>query len=480
MLKRTSQVRYQIEQMLDAVLAALAFTVAFFARHALTLWWPEVFPVTYEFSQVAWLYILLVPLWVFVFDFSNFYQHKTVRTPATIFQMLIRANVISIMIAFFILYILKIKHVPRVLIFLCGFFDVVFMMGKEWLMYRLEPVWSFSPNLLLVGRAGEFADLNQRFARIPRWNPKVLGLLVPVSVAKDVAVEDLKQETATLGDVPYLGTVDDLPTVLHRHTVDHVVLNPGQENFAEVQRAISICETEGVETWLIAKFFKTSVARAQVDEFQGLPMVIFSSTPTVSWALFLKRVIDIVGSLLLLLVMSPVMIAATIAIKLGSPGPVIFTQRRCTLHGRTFSMYKFRTMVSEAENLRDELTARNEMSGPVFKVKNDPRVTRVGAFLRRHSLDELPQLFNVLKGDMSLVGPRPPIPEEVAKYENWQRRRLSMRSGITGLWQVSGRNQIDFDEWMRLDLKYIDEWSLLLDLRILVKSVAVVFVGTGY
>jgi exopolysaccharide biosynthesis polyprenyl glycosylphosphotransferase len=182
---------------------------------------------------------------------------------------------------------------------------------------------------------------------------------------------------------------------------------------------------------------------------------------------------------LIAVVLSPLMLGIALAIRLTSPGPVLFPQIRCGMNGRLFKLLKFRTMVENAEALRKDLEDRNEMSGPVFKIADDPRVTRVGRWLRRFSLDELPQLFNVLKGEMSLVGPRPPIPAEVQSYERWQRRRLSMKPGLTCFWQIGGRNQIDFEEWMELDLKYIDNWSLKLDIIILLKTIPVVLLGRG-
>jgi len=178
-------------------------------------------------------------------------------------------------------------------------------------------------------------------------------------------------------------------------------------------------------------------------------------------------------------VLSPLLAAIALAIKLTSPWPVLFAQLRSGLNGRVFKFYKFRTMVENAEELKKDLEHRNEMSGPVFKIKDDPRVTRLGRILRKYSLDELPQLFNVLRGDMSLVGPRPPIPAEVVKYERWQRRRLSMKPGLTCFWQIGGRNEIDFGDWMTMDLRYIDNWSFRLDVIILLKTIPVVLFGRG-
>jgi exopolysaccharide biosynthesis polyprenyl glycosylphosphotransferase len=218
----------------------------------------------------------------------------------------------------------------------------------------------------------------------------------------------------------------------------------------------------------------------ELHELEGFPLLSFSTTPTNEALMFVRRILDVVLSSLILLFAGPLLMLPTaILIKLTSRGPVLFEQERCGLHGRVFTMYKFRSMVDKAEKRRVELDGLNEMDGPVFKFSSDPRVTAVGRLLRRFSLDEFPQFFNVLKGDMSLVGPRPPLPQEVAHYQRWQRRRLSMKPGITCLWQISGRNEVSFEDWMKLDLTYIDNWSLLLDLKILLKTVPAVLLGRG-
>jgi exopolysaccharide biosynthesis polyprenyl glycosylphosphotransferase len=248
-----------------------------------------------------------------------------------------------------------------------------------------------------------------------------------------------------------------------------------------LQEAIAACEVEGVEAWLLADFIRTSIARPDFDSIGGRPMLVFRTTPDLSWALLIKGAIDFLGAILLLIPASFVMAAACIAIKLTSPGPAMFRQTRAGKHGKPFTMYKFRTMVTDAEMRQAELQAFNVMSGPVFKIEQDPRITPLGRYLRKWSIDELPQLFNVLQGHMSLVGPRPLPIYEVEKFENTaQRRRLSVKPGLTCLWQVSGRNQVtDFHEWVRLDLKYIDNWSIWLDLKILAMTVPAVLFGFG-
>jgi lipopolysaccharide/colanic/teichoic acid biosynthesis glycosyltransferase len=216
-----------------------------------------------------------------------------------------------------------------------------------------------------------------------------------------------------------------------------------------------------------------------VEELFRLPFYGFSPRLSRQGGLAVKRVADVAGAGLALLALSPLVAAIALGVRLSSRGPVLFRQQRSGFHGRRFAMYKFRTMVADAEARRDEVLHLNEMSGPVFKVSDDPRMTRLGRFLRRWSLDELPQLVNVVKGDMSLVGPRPLPLYEAARIKGAQRRRLSMRPGITGLWQVSGRNMVEFDEWMRMDLEYVDHWSLTLDLRILLRTVPTVLGGEG-
>ncbi|MCE0498042.1 MAG: sugar transferase [Methylacidiphilales bacterium] len=268
---------------------------------------------------------------------------------------------------------------------------------------------------------------------------------------------------------------------LHVETVDIVVFNLDEHIIPQVQEALLACEAEGVEAWVSADFIQTLFTHVQFDQFAGQPLLIYRTAPALSWELVVKRFLDVSGSAVLLIVMLLPMLVIAVLIRLTSPGPVIFSQNRSGLHGRAFRMYKFRTMTTNAEQARVELEVLNEMSGPVFKVEKDPRVTPFGRWLRRTSLDELPQLWNVFFGEMSLVGPRPLPLYETANFGDLsQRRRMSVRPGITCLWQVRGRNQIsDFKDWVRLDLEYIDRWSLWLDIKILLRTVPVVLLGWG-
>jgi exopolysaccharide biosynthesis polyprenyl glycosylphosphotransferase len=305
--------------------------------------------------------------------------------------------------------------------------------------------------------------------------------------------EDLEQIRAELrlhldADIEVVGqlnlnqsSVEELVAMLHEHSVNGVIVSAKHAYFEKVETVIKACEVEGVEAWLVVDFFKTQISRTSMDDFHGRPILVFCATPEVSWQAMIKQVMDFFGSLVLLLLFAVPMLLVALLIKITSPGPVLFVQRRAGLNGQPFMIYKFRTMVSNAEQLKNELERLNEMSGPVFKVSKDPRVTSIGKFLRRFSIDEFPQLLNVLRGEMSLVGPRPLPVYEVRRFDDVaHRRRLSVKPGLTCSWQVSGRNNVsDFKEWVRLDLEYIDNWSLWLDLKILLRTIPVVLIGTG-
>jgi exopolysaccharide biosynthesis polyprenyl glycosylphosphotransferase len=285
------------------------------------------------------------------------------------------------------------------------------------------------------------------------------------------------------GDEPLssecLGTLAELSALLDERAIDDVVMVESGVESGLVRDVIRRCEEVGVRLHIPPEFFDAELSRPHVESFRGTPMLTFSPVPYDPLSLAIKRAFDITSALLLGAIFALPMAIFALVIKATSPGPVFFRQRRCGLYGREFVMVKFRTMVADAEQRRAELDTANEMAGPVFKMRDDPRVTPFGGWLRRHSLDELPQLWNIFKGDMSLIGPRPPIPAEVRRYERWQRRRLSMRPGGTCIWQVTDRNLATFDKWMEYDLQYIDHWSLWLDFKILVWTVGAVIKGTG-
>lgn len=323
-------------------------------------------------------------------------------------------------------------------------------------------------HLLIVGTSRDAV----RFRRLLRsggpGRPLVVGHLRPPWETD----RDRIQTGAILGELTELGPI------LDNRVIDEVVFCSPLEHLPEILPCVRLCEEVGVVAHVQAESM-TCLSVPEIVEFHGVPLLSYSPNAHHPEMLWLKRALDIAMSIIGIAITAPIMLLCALLIKLSSPGPVLFRQRRSGLHGREFQMLKFRTMEPDAEAKLALVAHLNQSDGPVFKIPNDPRATRAGRWLRRWSLDELPQLFNVLRGDMSFVGPRPPIPAEVAQYDRWQRRRLSMRPGLTCLWQIKGRHRIAFEEWMRLDLFYIDNWSLRLDFLILCRTISTVLGGTG-
>jgi exopolysaccharide biosynthesis polyprenyl glycosylphosphotransferase len=324
-------------------------------------------------------------------------------------------------------------------------------------------------NVLIVGSGPRALAARGVLESHPEWGLRLVGYLdeTDAPVVDGIAPEQVHK-------------LVDLPQLLTDDVVDEVVIACPRSMLASLAPVISVCAAAGVPITLLSDLFGDYLPAPRVTSFGTLAALNFAAVHHSRSQLAMKRMIDVIVSATLLLIAAPVIGIAALAINRSSPGPVLFRQMRCGLHGRRFEMLKLRTMVADAEARRAEVLSLNEMDGPVFKIKNDPRITPVGRVLRRWSIDELPQLWNVLVGDMSLVGPRPPIPSEVVQYETSDRRRLSMRPGLTCLWQVAGRNTIGFAQWVKLDLLYIDTWSLAQDFKILLKTFPAVLRGTGH
>lgn len=280
-------------------------------------------------------------------------------------------------------------------------------------------------------------------------------------------------------DIPLIGHPDRIKSIIGAEQVDLLLISLGPEQQTQTQELFKSAETMGVPVGLAYDWYQTDIARPQNDKIGQLPLVIYHSAPEERVMLTIKTALDRLLAATGLLCLSPLMALTSLLIKAESNGPIFFKQIRLGLNGQMFKIYKFRTMCDDAEKQKESLSDLNEMSGPVFKIKSDPRITRMGRYLRKFSIDELPQLINVVRGEMSLVGPRPPLPKEVAGMKPWQRRKLSVKPGVTCTWQVSGRNSIDFEEWMRLDLDYIDNWSLWGDIKLIARTIPAVLKGSG-
>jgi exopolysaccharide biosynthesis polyprenyl glycosylphosphotransferase len=323
-------------------------------------------------------------------------------------------------------------------------------------------------NIVLVGAGPRARDATDTIARHPEWGHRVVGY-----------VDDGAPDFRPAVPVEKIHKLIDLPALLRTETVDEVLVACPRSMLAGLTPVVRECALVGVPITLLTDLFGDQLPAPKIGSFETLTTLSFAPVHHNELELMVKRAADLLGGAVGLVVFLPVIAVAAALIRFDSRGPVLFRQIRCGLNGRRFEMIKLRTMDVDAESRKHELMHLNEMDGPVFKLENDPRVTRVGALLRRYSIDELPQFWNVLTGDMSLVGPRPPTPDEVIHYQGDTRRRLSMRPGLTCYWQVSGRNEIAFSDWIKLDLLYIDTWSLVNDLVILLRTVPSVLLRRG-
>jgi len=287
-----------------------------------------------------------------------------------------------------------------------------------------------------------------------------------------------EQSEIVLGSAYPVRPVSELASILRRQVVDEIVFAVNSQSLAELEEIFLLCDEEGVRTRVAVDFFPHVNSTVSLDRFGPTPLLTFSAAPYDEIRLWIKRSIDIVIAAAGLVVLAPLMAVVSALVRLTSPGPAIFRQERCGLNGRRFVFYKFRSMCENAEELKPSLEHLNTRQ-TAFKIPDDPRLTPLGRYLRKFSIDEWPQLWNVLRGDMSLVGPRPAVPSEVEHYQRWQRRRLRMRPGLTCIWAVSGRDLVDFETWMKMDMQYIDNWSLALDWKILLRTIPRVLMGRG-
>jgi exopolysaccharide biosynthesis polyprenyl glycosylphosphotransferase len=461
MLARKQELNTQIQQLIDSFLLAIALLAAHTLRLFSTVWFNLTKTID-PFSNYSWLLIVVMLFGPILLDLQGFYNSPIDKTKGKSFAQIMRAMIyLSIVVSACVIF-LRLPLANRSVPILFMVVATGMLLVKERIIVRRVRRRAMRGELrepvLLAGSPQDMAAFEQSFTPEQR-------LLIEVAGKIDIEKQPLS----------------DLIEAMHRHSVARVIFAASHSQLNRVEEAIGACEVEGVPAWLVADFIRTSIAKPDFDAFGGRPMLVFRSTPDVSWTLFIKELIDRVGAFLALLVMAIPMVIVALFIRITSRGPVIFRQNRAGKHGKPFVMYKFRSMSDDAEMRRAELEPFNQMRGPVFKVEADPRITPFGRWLRRTSFDESPQLVNVLLGDMSLVGPRPLPLYEVEKFQNTaQRRRLSVKPGLTCLWQISGRNQVkDFSDWVKLDLDYIDRWSLGLDFKILLRTVPAVITGFG-
>jgi len=461
MIARKQEIHLQFNQLIDALLLGGIFWLAHLLRHSKLVVVDSLAEIP-EFQYFLWMLAVIMPFGPFLLELQGYYTYALEKTIWKSLEQITRAGLwLTLLLGVAVIFLrLEVPSRSMLLIF------CVLAPGGLLLKERLY-VWRRIAKLK-EGESGERIIM----AGEKDMLQNLMNTFTPSQRLEIQVVETVDLENA--------GT-EALVSAIHRHSVGRVVLAFSRLELDKVQRAIEACEIEGVEAWLSVDFIRTSVAKPTYENLGLRPMLVFRATPDLSWAMMVKNGIDRVGAGVGLVLLAPLFALLAVAVRMSSPGPAIFTQRRAGIHGTPFTMFKFRTMHLGAEKQHGELAALNEMSGPVFKVENDPRVTPIGRWMRKTSLDELPQLVNVLFGAMSLVGPRPLPLYEVENFKSTShRRRLSMKPGLTCLWQIRGRNNVtSFDDWVRMDLEYIDHWSLGLDFRILLSTIPVVVMGAG-
>jgi exopolysaccharide biosynthesis polyprenyl glycosylphosphotransferase len=466
MLKEYATIFRRSMIFLDLCIITGSFFLGYFLREKIG----NLYPLSTYISILP----LLLLIWGGLLYYFGMYASFRVKRIPEILSIVFRTTLFGLVLFGALTYLFKITEISRIFISLIFIITAILLcLEKTFLILSFRYTRTKGYNyrsLLLVGtgrRAQRFVDLIHKHSD---WGFKILGLVD----------KDPEKVGISINGCKVIGTLADIPQIIHNNVVDEVVFVVPRSWLNDIEEIIQFLESEGVKINLAVDHFELYLSRPKPTTLHGIPLIIFESTPDRLWQLLTKRIIDVIFSAIGLMLFLPLFWVIAVVIKIASRGPVFFRQQRCGLNGRNFSLYKFRTMVEGAELKLSEIMVHNEMTGPVFKMANDPRLTKTGKLLRKFSIDELPQLWNVFKGDMSIVGPRPPLPSEVNNYQSWHRRRLIMRPGITCLWQVNGRNKIvDFDEWARLDLEYIDNWSLWLDFKILFKTLPIVLFGVG-
>jgi exopolysaccharide biosynthesis polyprenyl glycosylphosphotransferase len=430
------------------------------------------------FGDVLWVLVLLMPTWYALTDMFGLYSARR-QNWGFVFWRLMRVQAVGLVVLFTGFFLLKLFS-SRLLVAAFVVLYVPLVMAARWVLLKaLEAHRSHVYNItriLVIGSRERAKDFIRSLQRSEEAYYEVVGCVDPDPEALGNDVEG----------VAVIGTTSTLREYLFHNPVDVVAIAMPADKVPEVQELVDSVLQLGLRLLIVPEFYiyriglQLGTQTTTIESFMGLPLAAITNVPRTTTYLAAKRAMDLVVSACLLVVLAPLFLAIAAAIKLTSKGPILYRWNVLGINKKPFASYKFRTMVVDADRIKQQLMKQNEMAGPVFKMKNDPRITPVGRILRKFSLDELPQLYSVLKGDMSLVGPRPPFPEEASRFEFWQRRKLSVKPGITCLWQVNGRSNIrDFEEWARLDLEYIQNASLWLDFKVLLKTVPAVVRGRG-
>jgi exopolysaccharide biosynthesis polyprenyl glycosylphosphotransferase len=468
----------RVAQSADAVTTAFSFVVAYFGL----IWARIIFPrapigrdieITFD---LYWKIIVFSIIWVIIFTKLGAYTYQRFTSIRREIKLVAKTSLIGTLILFAAIFILRFEYIPRTYVGIFLILNFVSLAGEKIVVFnvakRIRKKGKDRKKILVVGSGVQTKHFIETVEKNLEWGLDVIGLVA----------EDRFMSEKELYGKKILGATKEMEEILHRNQVDEVIMCASGNELGrlEFEEVLETCEREGVQIRINSDFFGRFAKLVTIDQVYGCPIISFAAIPNNEWSLYLKRFNDLLVSGILLTILSPFFLVIAILTKLTSEGPIFYEWNVVGFNKKPFRSWKFRTMINNADAQKETLMVLNEMKGPVFKIKNDPRITKIGKFLRKFSLDELPQLWSVFKGDMSLVGPRPAFPHELARYESYHRRKLSIKPGITCLWQVNGRNVInDFNEWVKMDLEYIDNWSIWLDFKILLKTIGVVLIGTG-
>jgi exopolysaccharide biosynthesis polyprenyl glycosylphosphotransferase len=477
MFERRSALLGTISRLLDLTLTVLSFPLAYWVR--LRILTPVVgsdvvHPIIYPFWTYWRLFVAILGVWFLVGHFLRIYRDIELRSRQQLVSDVAKLLILGLVALNAGLYFVRADYISRAFILTIAGVDFVLLVAGRMALLggsrRLREKLQRFHYCLIVGLGANARELALLIEQSEPLGLRLIGFVNPGG--SEAKVTGLKSQYPVFA-------LADAYGILHNHVVDELLFAVSNDELERLEPLIDRCHKEGIRTRVDLGFFPRTFARVHLENLRHIPLLTLGSTPNNEFALFAKRAADLIISALALIVLSPFMLVIAILVRVTSPGPILYRQTRCGLNGRRFTLYKFRSMVANADELRARLEEFNEIEGPAFKMKNDPRCTPLGRWLRKFSLDELPQLWNVLIGDMSFVGPRPPLPQEVERYAPWQRRRLRMRPGLTCLWTLEGRNRLSFDRLVQFDLAYIDNWSLWLDVKIFVKTIPHVALGRG-